>query len=145
MSVSLWFKTDRDDEEMILFHYGSNWTGVSLEKDHLLLTLGKGVPMLYVRKNLAYSVSIDSIADGSWHHIALTMPKQSCMSAKIQVFVDGEEFPLQSMMPWSKDDFVFFLTSGRMSFGGFGYAAKNTREYYNDKAPYEGELDDIKV
>ena len=58
--------------------------------------------------------------------------------------VDGEEFPIQSIKPVSKDEFVFLLTNGRMSFGGLGYA-KNTREYYNDKAPYEGELDDIKV
>lgn len=35
VTVSLWFKIDRDDEEMVLLHYGSRWTGVPWEKDHL--------------------------------------------------------------------------------------------------------------
>jgi len=145
VSVSMWFKTDHDQDEMVLCHYGSFWGPVPKKKDHLLLTLGRGVPILYIRPGQAYSVAIDSIADGNWHHVALTMPKQNCLSAEIQLFIDGDEYPLESITPWSNDKNVFFLTSGRMSFGGLGYASKRTKEYYMDKLPYEGELDDIKV
>ena len=111
----------------------------------MLLTLGRGVPILYLRPGHAYSVAIESITDGKWHHVALTMPKQSCLSADIHLFIDGDEYSLESITPLSKDRRVLFITSGRMSFGGLGYASKNIQEYYMDKLPYEGELDDIKV
>ena len=134
-------QTDHDQDKMVLCHYGSPWGGMSTGKNNLLLTLGRGVPILYIRPDEAYSVSIASIADGKWHHVALTMPKQSCLSAEIKLFIDGDEYHLESIKPWSKYHHVFFITSGRMIFGGLGYADK----YYMDNLPYEGELDNIKV
>jgi len=145
MSVSLWFKTDHATEEMVLVHYASTW-GPQRKKDHLLVTLRNGFPAFYLGRNKAYTItSIDSIADGEWHHLALTMPEQSCRSSQIQMYIDGDEKVLESMMPGSTDEFVFFLTSGKMSFGGLGYGSGAANAVYNDKMPYLGELDDVTV
>ena len=145
MSVSLWFKTDHATKEMVLVHYGSTW-GPQLSKDHLLVTLRNGVPTFYLGKKKAYTItSIDSIADGEWHHLALTMPERSCRSSQIQMYIDGDEMVLESMMRRSEDEFIFFVTSGKLSFGGFGYGSIAANAVYSDKLPYLGDLDDVIV
>lgn len=91
-------------------HYGSTW-GSQGSKDHLLVTLQNGVPTFYLEKKKAYTItSIDSIADGEWHHLALTIPERSCRSSQIQMYIDGDEMVLESMKPQSKDKFICFVT-----------------------------------
>ena len=145
VSVSLWFKTSHTQKDMVLVYSGQRW-GPSKKKDQLAITLRNGIPTFYISRDQAYTVTgISSIADMNWHHLALTMPKQSCLSSEIQLYVDGYRASLETMMPSSPDNHVFFSTQGRMSFGGFGYSSKATRKIYKDMVPYMGELDEVTV
>jgi hypothetical protein len=145
VSVSLWFKTSHTEKDMVLVYYGQPW-GPSKEKDQLAITLRNGIPTFYISGDQAYTVpGISPIADMSWHHLALTMPKQSCLSSEIQLYIDGYRAGLDAMMPSSPDKHVFFSTQGRMNFGGFGYSSKATRKINKDMVPYMGELDEVTV
>jgi hypothetical protein len=130
---------------MVLVYYEQTW-GVSLTKDHLVITLRNGIPTFSVNKGQAYTVTgISSIADKEWHHLALTVPKQSCLSSEILLYIDGDKTTVDSLKPSSPDNHVFFTTTGKMNLGGFGYASEAAFELYNKKVQYLGELDDITV
>jgi hypothetical protein len=145
VSASLWFKTSHTENDMVLVYYGQPW-GPSTRKDQLAITLRNGIPTFYISRDQAYTVTgISPIADNNWHHLALTMPKQSCLSSEIQLYIDGDKAGLETMMPSSPDKHVFFATYGVMSFGGFGYSSKATRKTYKDMVPYMGELDEVTV
>ena len=145
VSVSLWFKTSHTENDMVLVYYGQPW-GPSTEKNQLAITLRNGIPTFYISRDQAYTVTgISSIADMNWHHLALTIPKQSCLSSEIQLYIDGDRAGLETMMPSSPDKHVFFTPQGRMNFGGFGYSSKATRKIYKDMVPYMGELDEVTV
>lgn len=61
------------------------------------------------------------------------------------LYVDGERVELISSVSGENDRHIFFGTSGRMGFGGFGYAAINAKDYYSGMVNYEGLMDDVKV
>jgi len=146
VSISLWFKTSHAEKDMVLVYYGQPW-GPSWMKDQLVITLRNGIPTFHISRDQAYTVTgISPIADNNWHHLALTMPKQSCLSSEIQLYIDGDRASLETMMPSSPDKHVFFATYGRMSFGGFGYSSNEaTRNIYKDMVPYMGNLDEVTV
>jgi hypothetical protein len=143
-SVEMWIKTwNNENAEVILASYFSYY-GFSNDKDHLILTLDKGVPTFYVRSNQSHKAkNVDPLTDGAWHHIALTMPRKSCRPSEMKLYVDKKLVGLE--ISGGNDDYIFFKTSGRMAFGGFGYASTITKEYYDDKVSFQGLMDDIKV
>jgi len=127
---------------MILVHYGSIFGGVS--KDHFTLTLDNGKPSLYtgVARKLV-SASDTNLADGQWHHLAVSMPKQSCLLSEVQIYVDGEV--IRTNLDPRVDRNIFFTTSGRMSIGSFGYASTGYDDEFPNMVPYSGLLDDFKL
>lgn len=137
-SISLWIKTDEASKTMILIYYGPEhkvW-----RKDTLLLMLRKGrVELQLSPKSLLKSSSTPMIADNLWHHIVLTMPKDSCTTSELKLYIDGNEFYFDSNL--KKNSGIFFHTAGRMNFGSFGYAQSTIENIGN----FEGLFDDIMV
>ena len=137
-SISLWIKTDEVSKVMILVYYGPEhkvW-----RKDTLLLMLRKGrVELELSPKSLLKSSTSPMIADNLWHHIVLTMPKDSCAPSELRLYIDGNEFYFDSNL--KKNSSIFFHTAGRMNFGSFGYAQSTIENVGN----FEGVFDDIMV
>jgi len=145
-SLSLWLKTVNTEAEMILVYYGALWSSFSDKKDYFLLTLNRGIPTIYRDDNISRKASgIKSIADGQWHHVVITMPRQSCLFSEIQMYIDGYQVYTVYSTLGSKDEHVFFMTSGRMNVGGLGYSVLSLNHPGFDKVPFEGFLDDISL
>ena len=129
VSFSLWFKTNNSTIEMIMFRYGASG-GARGSKDHLTVTLAKGVPVVYFRPE--YQLEPDGngtdLADGEWHQIAISMPKKSVQMAFVRMYIDGER--VKTSMRNGKSENVFFTTRGNLSLGGFGYQGNYFDETY---------------
>ena len=93
ISIALWFKTANQEEEMMLMSYVNRFSekyGPPNRKNDFILTLDKGVPTYYFHPELPFrALGSPSLADGEWHHIALSMPKKSCLMSEFQLYVDG--------------------------------------------------------
>jgi len=146
VSVEMWIRTSATDGKMILASYFQYYRGLNKVKDHLLLTLENGVPTFYVRKREPHRADVvNALSDNAWHHVALTMPKKSCRPSEMYFYVDGQRANLTSS-GGHDDNHIFFITQGRMSFGGFGYASEKAKGYYgNEMKNYVGLMDDAKV
>jgi hypothetical protein len=144
VSFSLWFKTNDSTNEMIMFHYGSSG-GAEGSKDHLTVTLAKGVPVVYFRPECQLEPNGDGadLADGEWHQIALSMPKKSVQMAGFRMYIDGER--VKTSMRNGKSENVFFTTRGNLSLGGFGYQGNSFDEYYPFMTTFNGLMDDFRV
>ena len=81
ISIDFWFKTANHEEEMILMSYVNRFSekyGPPNDKNDFILTLDNGVPTYYFHPELPFRVSgLPSLANGEWHHLALSMPKKS--------------------------------------------------------------------
>jgi hypothetical protein len=126
VSWACWFKTSFQ-YKMVLIHYGetfANTNGMALhepEKDVFTLVLHDGIPCLY--RNIQSKLcpigkvdrTIDNMADGRWHHIAISMPRKSCLLSQVQMYLDGVKIAtrLDGM-----DDNIFLTSSGKWSIGG---------------------------
>lgn len=140
ISFSLWIKTVHESE-MVLVHYGSMYDGSKSSKDIFTLTLRNGTPILYAswKKFLLPSSESLNLNDGQWHHIAVSMPRKSCLLSEVDLFVDG--VPINTVA--EIDEPLFFVTSGRMSLGGFGYTSE---EYEGtNTSPYVGLIDEFQL
>ena len=144
VSFSLWFKTNESTNEMIMFHYGASG-GARGSKDHLTVTLAKGVPVVYFRPE--YQLEPDGngtdLADGEWHQIAISMPKKSVQMAFVRMYIDGER--VKTSMRNGKSENVFFTTRGNLSLGGFGYQGNYFDETYPLMTTFQGLMDDFRV
>lgn len=141
ISFSLWIQTSKASE-MILVHHGAIFDGLRTSKDCFLLTLNDGVPNLYTSpKKKLFAVASTAINDGTWHHIAVTMPKKSCFLSEVILYVDGKKVTTNV----DADDHVFHVTSGRMSLGGFGYSSSYYEEIFPQTKQYVGLMDDFKL
>lgn len=143
LSLGIWIKTSQQSSEMMLLHYGATYSGSKASKDILTLTLNQGVPNLYTssKKRLVPIASIEKLNDGKWHHIAVSMPKKSCLLSEIIIYIDGKKISAAT----DKDENIFFVTSGRMSIGGFGYSSSQYESMFPEIKPYVGLLDDFQV
>ncbi len=145
LSFSLWIKTSQQSSEMILVHHGSIYTSLKTSKDCFTLTLNEGIPNLYTspKKRLAPTTLNVKINDGSWHHVAISMPKKSCLLSEVIMYIDSKRI---STNVDKKDEHVFHVTSGRMSLGGFGYSSSQYEsEIFPQTTPYIGLMDDFKL
>jgi hypothetical protein len=148
VSFSMWIKPRRKagrTREMVLFHYGNvaRPKGRS-SKLRLTLTIKRGVPVLYFRPDLEFKALGTNIADGEWHHIAVSMPSKSCLASEVEVFVDGAKVETVSRTH-GVDDRVFFVTDGRISLGGLGYSSEKFSAVYPSIEPFRGWMDDFRL
>lgn len=135
--------TWKSDEKMILVHHGNYWgTDVSrdFEKDFFTLVLDRGIPIIHTRPMTEHrSTYRKNLADGQWHHIAVSMPRKSCKVSELEIYIDGNIVGTSTKY----DRSIFHTTSGRMSLGGFGYSNPGFENAYPDYVPYIGSLDDF--
>mmetsp|Transcript_3775 Transcript_3775/g.4949 ORF Transcript_3775/g.4949 Transcript_3775/m.4949 type:complete len:149 (-) Transcript_3775:695-1141(-) len=71
MSMSLFFRTTQEENEMILVEYGRTHSAIGFKKDHFLLTLKQGNPILYMSPE-KYLKPIDEnqgLTNGIWNNI----------------------------------------------------------------------------
>lgn len=143
VSFSMWFRTERYDE-MLLLYYGNIWgKGMNTAKDHILFSLDGGVPKLYSQfDRILQPVGTGNLSDNNWHHVAVSMPRASCLFSEMQFYVDGEFYPSQINDPLL-DQPMFFTTSGKLSFAHLGFSSPGAYEKFSYISPFEGQLDDI--
>ncbi len=144
ISYALWIKTSKKNSEMILVHYGKVWGHFSPgDKDIHTLTLDNGNPKFYTKVDSKIQpVTKLALNDNEWHHIAISMPRKSCLVSEIEMYVDGAL--IETKGP-KIDDNVFHLTSGRMSVGGLGYSAEIYNTVLPQMSPYVGLIDEFIV
>jgi len=140
ISYTLWFKTQRKGLEMILIHFGNSY-GASKRKNIYTVTLKEGTPILYIGQASYLKPKEDyNLNDSKWHHVAVSMPKQSCRLSQVVMYIDGkivETIP----PPQDKDHYIFFSTSGRLSLGGFGLIPDAYEEVYQNFHVFIGRMD----
>ena len=143
ISFSLWIKTTQTSK-MILVHYGNVYgadvKSVTSGKDQMTLILSDGIPELYIKHNRKLVSQINSIADGRWHLVSVSMPSRSCRLSEIEIFVDEKAVKTERR---GKDTNTFQLTHGRIAIGGFGSTTEVYEEIFSDWNPYMGLIDDF--
>jgi hypothetical protein len=140
-SLSFFFKTANMGEMILVAFAGQHKPFVPLPKDILLLTIKDGVPILYFDNNrYVIPEGVQGLNDDVWHHIAISMPKKSCLLSEINMYVDGFE---KSTSVYGKDKHIFFYTAGSLSFGGWGYSHEVHEELFTDVTHFEGMMDDF--
>jgi len=140
ISFSLWFKT-RNENEMVLVHYGQNFGNTISYKDMFTLTLNNGTPILYSSPESALKpLNKDNLNDGQWHHLAVSMPKKSCRLSVVDMFIDGKNVKTKSP---AINNHHFFVTSGSMSIGGFGYTSRVYDSTFPTVKPFIGGVDEF--
>ena len=83
-----------------------------------------------------------NLNDGEYHHIAISMPSKSCLNSDVKMFVNGKLVRTS----WNgKNENVFFVTSGKLSLGGFGYSNNNYDSVFPDKRNFAGTMDNFIV
>ena len=143
VSFSVWINTSNSNSEMILVHYGSVFGSNASSKDFFTLTLNNGKPKIYTQAQRFMTSSDDmNIADGSWHHVGVSMPRKSCLLSEVEVYVDGKMISTDGP---ETDKHIFTTTSGRMSFGSFGYSSNVYASTFPEMKTYQGLMDDLKV
>jgi len=143
ISYTIWIKTLEEDSEMIIIHYGSVFNhGKVYDKNIFTVTLNNGIPNLYtgVYSKLVPEEDSLNIADGKWHHIAVSMPKRSCLLSNVMLAVDGRA--LETYVS-GYDDYIFFLSTGRISLGNLGYSTRQYEAFFPDMKPFIGLMDDF--
>lgn len=89
ISYALWIKT-KNSSDMALVHYGHYFSGNS-QKHIYTLTLQNGDPMLYISPTaILRPESKHDLNDGNWYHIAVSMPRKSCLISEVIIYVDGK-------------------------------------------------------
>jgi len=148
VSFALWIKCNQMGKkagvEMILVHYGHTFNvSDKSKKDIFTLTLKNGTPMLHSspKSTLAPTRSY-TLDDGEWHHIAVSMPKQNCRLSEVVMYVDGTSVPTKKP---KSDRNIFFITSGKVSIGGFGHSNFMFDKIYPRFSAYVGAIDDFSV
>ena len=126
---------------MILFHYGDSQEKIVDDKDIFTLTLNNGTPILYISHAATLKPSKQYyLNDGSWHHVAVTMPINSCMLSHVIIYVDG-----QAVETTTTSDTHIFVGNGKLSIGGFGYSSKRYESEFPHLLPFIGEMDEFQM
>eukprot|EP00984_Skeletonema_dohrnii_P018036 scaffold8337_cov67-Skeletonema_dohrnii-CCMP3373.AAC.1 len=127
---------------MMLLYFGPNWS--SSNKDSLWLMLHNGELHFQFSENTGKFQLAEKkmIADDQWHHIAVTMPFNSCRYSEVQLYIDGVR--CETQQTHGSDNHMFFQTFGHLNIGGYGYR----KNFDNDDGllhMFEGEVDDAMV
>lgn len=141
MSLSFHFKTKKNND-MILVSYGGKF-GYK-PKDVFLLTLKNGTPVLYLDEDRFLKPrKAMQLNDSDWHHIEISMRSNSCLLSEVQMYVNNVEV----LTKVHGDDLnIFFVTSGVLSLGGWGYSDERFGDiYFTNIHNYEGRIDDFRL
>jgi len=142
ISYSIRIKTT-NGTHIILVHYGHMFGTRNSPKNFYTLTLENGTPKLYANVNSVLEPQQTlTLNDGKWHDIAVSMPRKSCALSEIIMYVDRHV--IETIVP-QNDEYIFFITSGRMSIGGFGYSHKSFEKMLPHLKPYTGYMDDFYI
>lgn len=153
ISFALWIKYDKYDkhdkhdkydkapEEAILVHYGHTF-GVTDQspKDIFTLTIKNGKFNVYTSPDSALQTKKSYDLENEWHHIAVSMPRAGCKLSKVVIYLDGKPVPTAEPR---KDKNIFFISSGKVSIGGFGHSNENFEKIYPGLSAYTGSVDDF--
>lgn len=141
ISCSIFFKTTQTQEQVLVFYGGL--FGPSERKDIFLLSLKQGNPILRFSatngNHYVTSVNDLNLNDGQWHQIAVSMPRKSCLYSEVIIYVDGAKIVRKT--PNGKNLNVFFVTSGKLSLGGFGYSNNKYDVILPDIHNFKGKID----
>lgn len=143
VTTSLYFKTSLY-REMILIFYGGRF-GYNKNKDIFLLTLKSGNPIFYVgEENFLHAAQGDlELNDDEWHHISISMPSDSCQLSEVLMFVDGER--IETTVTGANKP-IFFITSGQLSLGGWGYSnARFGDQAFSKMKKFVGMMDEFQL
>jgi len=136
ISYSIWIQTSHTSE-MILIHYG-NIFGAGTLKNIYTLTLQNGTPLLYISlKGILKPEKKYDLNDGKWHHLAVSMPTESCTLSEVNMYVDGKPAKTISY----DDQHIFFQPRGTLSIGGFGYSHESYESNFPHLSPFIGNID----
>lgn len=143
ISYALWFKTSKTSKNMILVHYGDLFGQMNAgkRKDMFTLSLEKGIPKLYTSPEKVLTAKSQSLADDTWHHVAVTMPHKSCKLSEVRMFIDGKK--VKSVLRGKDDGHIFMVTSGRVGIGSFGYSDQYFDNALPHLAPFVGSIDEF--
>ena len=139
ISYSILIKTDKEDSEMIIIHYGHNF-GLSSSKNMFTLTLNNGTPWLYIAHNSILKPKQEhNLNDNLWHEISVSMTRESCLLSEVKMYIDGDIIQTRT----DQDENIFFTTSGRLSIGGFGYSHYDYELEFPNMSPFIGKVDEF--
>eukprot|EP00554_Chaetoceros_debilis_P001937 CAMPEP_0194096130 /NCGR_PEP_ID=MMETSP0149-20130528/57183_1 /TAXON_ID=122233 /ORGANISM="Chaetoceros debilis, Strain MM31A-1" /LENGTH=1139 /DNA_ID=CAMNT_0038782097 /DNA_START=91 /DNA_END=3507 /DNA_ORIENTATION=+ len=144
ISFGFWFKTYQSKRKMVLLHYANYWGKVvdSSDKNYFSLALDNGIPVIHTRLSTELkALKTQNLADGKWHHIAVSMPQKSCLVSELEMYVDG--ILVNTIV--DNDHHIFQTTSGRLNIGGFGYSNAGFEDIYPRANPFEGKIDDFSL
>ena len=103
----------------------------------MTLILSDGIPEVYINHNHKLKADTGRIADGNWHHIAVSIPKKSCTLSEIDIVVDKKAV---TTVRTGKYMNIFEHIHGRMVIGGFG--STTVRKYLKSRT---GTLQGLKI
>jgi len=105
------------------------------------LTLSNGNPILYASPlQRLEPASAFHLNDNKWHHVAVSMPSPSCQLSEVLMYIDGRVVATKTPQ---KNPIIFFVTSGRMSIGGFGYSNERFEDALPNLSNFVGGIDDF--
>lgn len=140
ISYSLLIST-KSESDMILVHYGHGFS-LNSNKNIYTLTLNNGTPMLYISRVAILKPEKEyELNDGNWHHVAVSMPSNSCRLSDVIMYVDGKAVETIATRNYS----IFFVTSGRLSIGGFGYSHHGYESFFPHLSPFIGKMDEFQM
>jgi hypothetical protein len=137
VSYALWMKT-QSPENQILINTGSIWS--KNPEGFLNLHLNDGVPEAVISGSQKLSAVGAKLNDGKWHHIAVSMPHDSCLLSEIELYVDGQR--VEGRLSGA-DRKLHFNQAVRVGIGGLNYSNKGF-----DQLPvtaFAGAMDDVSV
>jgi hypothetical protein len=143
ISYSLYFKTERKEQNMVLIHMGGIFAHRHESKEHIMtMSLDHGIPSLYISSDTRLVASeMIGLADGKWHNLAISMPHKSAKLSELVMLVDGNRV---SAAVEGTDDYLFFSTNGRVAIGGFGQTGRIYDSHkFRFLSPYDGLIDEV--
>lgn len=137
VSYALWMKTTSPENQMLI-NTGSIWS--KNLKEFLNLHLNDGVPEAVISNTQKLSAVGAKLNDGQWHHIAVSMPHDSCLLSEVEIYVDGERAETELS---GSDRNLYFNQAMRLNIGGLNYSNPGF-----DQLPgksFVGAMDDVSL
>jgi len=140
ISYSILFRTSQK-AEVILIHFGQSW-GMITDKNIFSLTLDHGTPKLYASQSSILQPNMDgnTLNDGGWHQVAVSMPYHSSSLSEVKFYIDG----ILTQTSVRNDVNLFFFNYGRISIGSLGFSNTTVSDFPTWKS-FHGYINDVFV
>jgi len=142
ISYSILFRTSQK-AEVILIHFGQSWEiNSDKNKNIFSLTLDHGTPKLYASQSSILQPNMDgnTLNDGGWHQVAVSMPYRSSPLSKVKFYLDG----ILTQTSVRNDVNLFFFKYGRVSIGSLGFSSTTVSDFPTWKS-FHGYINDVIV